>query len=327
MQAQQERMVMEKPGTFKITSDDLIGFGPDSYGKHCTFTKADEQAAKKNLNALISIFRETPVLANPMGFDGIAHLNISTCNTKFGYGLPCTVYVVFQTWLIRKGKEVKQTIEPPQFRFNVNRTDLFCSAGFNVESYLNSEYNATNPAYKSESINKAALALRELFFLPGIMQQISPGINRYGDNVVIFNPNRPVYWEQVTIREAFRLLIEYWKLVPDKIAMDAMLKVLNDEYASFTEEERNGFAYFGSPESISRIGSQQNNTPVMRPNPAYWNKSLPQSAIQFMVLEIPEKEVLKTKMEDCLKRQDGGYYVSRLLYELDIDKLPTIIDK
>lgn len=104
-----------------------------------------------------------------------------------------------------------------------------------------------------------------------------------------------------------------------------MMPILEKEFSSFSEAQKDGPAYFGRPETIFRIGSEKNETPVMRPNPDYWNRKLPRSAIQFMWLEIPPKEIVKSKMDDRWKRQDGYYYVSRLLYELDVkDLLPAI---
>jgi hypothetical protein len=97
------------------------------------------------------------------------------------------------------------------------------------------------------------------------------------------------------------------------------------EFSNFSETEKDGFAYFESQESVSRIGSKKNETPVMRPNPDYWNRNLPRSAIQIMVLEIPLKEIVKSNMDERWERQDGYYYVSRLLNELDVkDLLPAI---
>ena len=153
-------------------------------------------------------------------------------------------------------------------------TDKFCSNGFNVSDYSNA-YNPTNPAFSENGANKSTVALREIFFLPGVKEEVCPGIDRYGDNLVIFNPGQPEYWNHVTIREAFRLLTDYYKLLPDKIQVETIVPMLENEFSNFSETEKNGFAYFGSQESVSRIGSGKNETPVMRPNPEYWDRKLP----------------------------------------------------
>ncbi len=324
--AQDNILLKEKPGTFKIETTALNGLGPDQYNKTCGYTKAESDAAMKNLISLIDIFRRYPVLKDIKGFDGIGDLGYGRCNTKYGYGLPSTVCFYFQTWSLRKGKEIKFTSEPPQWRFEVNMTEKFCSNGFNVSDYSNT-YNPTNPAFNEVAVNKSTVALRELFFLPGVKEEVCPGIDRYGDNLIIFNPDRPEYWNQVTIREAFRLLMEYYKLLPDKIQVETMIPMLESEFSNFLEMEKEGFAYFGNPESLSQIGSAKNETPVMRPNPDYWDRKFPRSAIQFMWLEIPKKEEVKRKLEGNLKAEDGYYYVYRLLDELEIDSLLPAIQK
>jgi hypothetical protein len=322
--AQDRILLKEKPGTFRITYGTLIGQGPDQYGNSCGYTKAESEAATKSLVSLVGIFRRNPVLKTIKGFDSYCYLNGGRCNTKFGYGMPSTPCFFFETWSLRKGKEVKWTSEPPQWRFEVNMTEKFCSNGFNVSNYSNA-YNPTNSAFSEKGMDKATVALRELFFLPGVKEEICPGIDCYDDNIIIFNPEQPEYWNQVKIREVFRLLIDYWKLMPDKIQVETMVPVLENEFSGFSETEKDGFAYFGNPESISRIVSTKNSTPIMRPNPDYWNRKLPRSAIQFMWLEIPKKEEVKRMLEVNLKAEDGYYYVYRLLDELDVkDLLPAI---
>jgi hypothetical protein len=322
--AQDEILLNDKPGTFKIEATALNGLGPDQYNKTCGYTKAESDAATKNLVSLIDIFRRYPVLKDNKGFDGIGDLGYGRCNTKFGYGLPTTVKFYFKTWSLRKGKEVQWISEPPEWRFELNMTDKFCSYGFNVSDYSNS-YNPTNPAFSEKGANSSAVALREIFFLPGVKEAVGPGIDRYGDNLILFNPDRPEYWNRVTIREAFRLLIDYYKQLPDKIQVETIVPMLENEFSNFTEAEKDGFAYFGSQESVSRIGSKKNETPVMRPNPDYWDRKFPRSAIQFMWLEIPPKEIVKSMMDERWERQDGYYYVSRLLYELDVKDLLSVI--
>jgi len=135
---QESRLLINNPGTFKIETTELIGLGPDQYNKSCGYTKAESDAATKNLILLIDIFRRCPVLNDIKGFDGYCDINGGRCSTKFGYGLPSTPCFFFETWSLRKGKEVKWTVEPPQWRFEVNMTEKSCSNGFNVLDYTKS---------------------------------------------------------------------------------------------------------------------------------------------------------------------------------------------
>jgi len=96
--AQDSKLLMDRPGTFKITYGTLNSQGPDQYFKSCSYTKAESDAAAKNLISLVDIFRRNPVLKDNKGFDGICDLGGGRCSTKFGYGLPTTVCFYFETW-------------------------------------------------------------------------------------------------------------------------------------------------------------------------------------------------------------------------------------
>jgi hypothetical protein len=326
LSAQEKTLLTDKPGTFKWQKEALNGQGPDLYGKTCACTKAESDAMLGKLEDLVQQLRKTPVLADNKGFDGVCRLYGGRCSSKFGYPVPANIKFWFKSWSLYKGQEYQWVNEPPQWIIEVNQLDKFRDNGFNETDYSNT-YNPSNPAFSEKAQSEATVALNELFYVPGVREVINPGIDRYGDNVVIYNPERPPYWEQVTVREAFRLLLNYWKCMPDKAAVDVIVPMLNQEFAGFSEAEKDNYAYFGDPESVSRIGSKMNETPVVRPNPAYWNLDLPKASIQFIVLEMPKPEEVSSKMEKYLKNGDGSYYVYRLLNELDVNSLLPLISK
>ena len=326
LSAQEKTLLTDKPGTFKWQKEALNGQGPDLYGKTCACTKAESDAMLGKLEDLVQQFRRAPVLADNKGFDGVCRLYGGRCSSKFGYAVPANIKFWFKSWSLYKGQEYQWVNEPPQWIIEVNQLDKFRDNGFNETDFSNT-YNPTNPAFSEKAQSEATVALNELFYIPGVREVINPGIDRYGENVVIYNPERPPYWEQVTVREAFRLLLNYWKSMPDKAAVDVIVPMLNQEFAGFSEAEKDNYAYFGDPESVSRIGSKMNETQVVRPNPAYWNMDLPKASIQLIVLEIPKPEEVSSKMERYLKNGDGYYYVYRLLNELDINSLLPLIAK
>jgi hypothetical protein len=310
--AQEKTLLTEKPGTFKLQKEALNGQGLDSYGKACACTKVESDAMLKELEKMVQVIRQTPVLADNKGFDGVCRLYRGRCSSKYSYAVPANIKFWFKSWALYKGMEQQWVNEPPQWIIEINQLDKFRDNGFNETDFSNA-YNPTNTAFSEKAMSMATVAINELFFQPGIKEQIAPGIDHYGDNVVIYNPERPPYWEQVTIREVYRLLIDYWKAVPDKRQVDALVPVLENELSAFTETEKDGFAYFGNPESIYRIASVMNDTPVLRPNPAYFSRNLPKATIQFIVLDLPKPEMVKDKMEKCMKNSDGYFYVYRLM--------------
>ncbi len=322
--AQDKTLLTEKSGTFKLQKEALNGQGPDLYGKSCACTKAESDAMLGELEKLVQVFREAPVLYDIKGFDGVCRLYGGRCSSKFSFAVPADVKFWFKSWTLHNGKESQWINEPPQWIIEVNQPDKFRDNGFNVSDYSNSS-GVTNPAFSEKAQNETSIALNELFYQPGVREMIQPGIDRFGDNVVVYIPGRPPYWEQVTVREAFRLLINYWKCVPDIWQAEAMVPILEKELAAFSEEQKDGYAYFGDPETISRIGAKENDTPVLRCNSAYWDRNRPKASVQLIVLELPKTEVVRSKMEKCLKNADGYYYLYKLMSELDIKSLATFI--
>lgn len=324
--AQEITLLQDKPGTFKLQKEALNGQGPDLYGKMCACTNAESDVMLGKLEALVQQFRKAPVLTEIKGFDGVCRLYGGRCSSKYGYAVPADIKFWFKSWSLYKGKEVQWLNEPPQWIIEVNQPDKFRDNGFNVSDYSNTS-DPTNPAFSEKAQRESSVALNELFYVPGVKEVLSPGIDRYGEYVIIYNPERPPFWEQVTVREAFRLLLNYYKCIPDKAGADAIVPVLNREFEAFSEDEKDSYAYFGDSESISRVGSKKNNTPVVRPNPEYWNRALPKASIQLIVLELPWPETVTGKMERSLKNSDGWYYVYRLMNELNLNDLSNMIDR
>lgn len=323
--AQDRVLLTEKPGTFTIRRGNLSGLGPDyQYGRNCTFTKAEAAESLAELEKLVQVFRQCPVLGEIKGFDATCDLGTGRCSSEYGYGVPSIMAFYLNTWSLYKGNEGQWKIEPPQWRMEINMTDKYRDNGFNETDFSNA-YNPTNPAFSETEMRRATAEVNDLFYQPGVKEVIKPGIDRYGEIYVVHNPEQPPYWEQVTIREAYRLIHNYWSCVPDKAQSDIMVSALDLEFSGFTEIEKEDFAYFGNPESVYRIVSAKNGTPVLRANPDYWNRNLPRSAIQIMVLEVPDDEALKSKKNNSLKAGDGYYYIYKLLEELDISSLLPLI--
>jgi len=309
--AQEKTLLLSKPGTFKI-----VDWGVYTH-YDCGFTKTETTENYRKLTGLTEVVRRNPVMSTLRGIDCQAVLYINSCEPKDGYGIPCKVSFEFSSWSEENGKEQKWEIEPPSWGIYVNSLKTFSSGGFNFTCNI-----PTDPrgGFNMEQWEKAAEKANELFFMPGLKENLAAGVDRYnGENIVSYNPDRPPYWKPVTIREVFNLLFQYWELDPNQQSSDMMMKALKDEYERFSETERNGYAFNGDPGSISGIGKDDTGIPVMRVNPDYWDKRLPKSAIQILSFYCPaDKELIKSEREERLTNQDGSYHVSRFLEELNI---------
>jgi hypothetical protein len=163
--AQENTLLTEKPGTFKLEKQALNGQGPDLYGKSCACTRAESDAMLGELEKLVQVFRKTPVLDDIKGFDGVCLLYGGRCSSKYGYAVPANVKFWFKSWKLYNGKELQWINEPPQWIIEINQLDKFRDNGFNETDFSNA-YNPTNPAFGEKAMSAATVAINELFINP-----------------------------------------------------------------------------------------------------------------------------------------------------------------
>ena len=295
----------DRPGTFEILSR-------TDYSMYQKFTPAEMTANMEKIKVLVSIVRQDPVLADPKGFMGRARIYDISSTWKCHYGVPARVSFEFSDYLYSKGKITYNAIEPPEWTILLNQMSGFWN-GFNTEKCM--------------------------FTIPFNKKTIAPGIDVY-DNVtyVIYDPSRPPYWVPVTCKEAIACAREEAKKEKDEIAAKYMNEFMEKELAAISPAKLDSQAYFGG--GITRVsdssgyGGQKNLfPPIVKVNPEYWNKNLPKSAIQFIVLTVSmDKKYLQSEYESCVKHQYYGETcnLDRFLVsydEEDIKKLTQLIGK
>ena len=317
--AQNGKMVLDKPGTFKIVNWSVHSMSGTDY------TKAEKEANYKKLVALADAVKQNPVIGSPVGFDCEAVLYGAGFDKKNGYGIQCSFALHFLYFFINnKGNQVRFNIEPPSWTIVVNKLD--CMSGGSLGYNAQKPTEDIKPGFNFESWKQVADKLTDLCYVPGKKETVADGVDRYGsDFYVIYNSARPAYWQPVTIREAFTLLIDFWKKHPHKMEADLMLQLIEPEYAKYSEAEKDGLAYSGG---IGGIGSDPNSTPIMRINKEYWNKKLPRSAIQIMSFSAPsDNKFIQRQMDEDLSNNSGFYHINRFLEKLDPSQIAKIIDK
>lgn len=320
LSAQESKLLLDKPGIFNTIQRGSV---PEV---DCGFTKAETIANFQKLAAIAETIRHNPVMSPPKGFDCKIDVTYWSCGHIEDYGIPEELSFFFRSWSLENGKEVQWINEPPEWAIQINRLKSAKGSGFNVTSNPPGNHK---PGFNQELWEKAADRVNELFYLPGAKETLGKGIDRYkGESIVIYNPDRPAYWLPVTVREAFALLFDYYRQYPNQEFSTAILKILEEEYARFSESERDGTAYSGDSNSISRIGSDNSQLSLMRVNPACWNKNLPRSAIQFLTFYCPAyKDFIRNEKEERLRNNDGSYHLSRFIEALEISTFVPLIDK
>ena len=295
----------DKPGTFEILSR-------TNYSMYIKFTQAEMAANMERIKELVSIVRQDPVLADIKGFMGRARIYDISNTWKCNYGVPARVSFEFSDYLYSKGKITYNAIEPPEWSIFLNRMSGYWN-GFNTEKCM--------------------------FTIPFRKKTIAPGIDVYDDvTYVIYDPSRPPYWVPVTVEEAIACAHEEAKKEKDEIAAKYMNEFMEKELAAISPAKLDSPAYFGG--GITRVSDSsgmegQDNIfpPIMKVNPEYWNKNLPKSAIQFIVLTVlMDKKYLQSEYESCVKHQYYGETCNLARFmvsydEEDIKKLAQLIGK
>lgn len=315
--AQEYPLVLNKQGAFKMTD-----WGAYTH-YDCGYTKAETSANYQKVLAVIdAIKKANPVLNELKGFDAELLLFAQQCDPKFGYAIPSKLTFGFCSWIMFKGKETCNKIEPPAWYMNFNILGNIGNQSYETK-------DRKKPVTQKEKHDEAARRLSELIYTTGKKETLAPGIDMYnGQDVVVYNPDRPPYWLPVTVSEVYKLTYDYWRLEPDSISRTIGLQMLDAEYATFTREELDGHAYTMGKGALARVGNDDNAPQIMKPNPAYWDKSLPKSAIQIIKFVLPkDKKYLHKVSEEALKLNGIGYHEARFEEALDIYLFASLIDK
>ncbi len=324
VKAQDYPLIPDHPGTFK-----LINWGVYTH-YDCGFTKAETTANYQKITRITDLVRKNPVFTNQKGFDCETYVYAENCPDKYGYGIPSRLSFGFEDWFMDKGQPKKYKIEPPSWSVVVNSLANAFGANYSVGDSKPDEKPKEGFSYeKWKSVNDK---LHDIIYIPGDKEVLGNGIDRYGSElIVVYNPERPLYYLPVKFRELAELKIEYWKLHPDKLQSDMILPALEAEYAQISEIERDGWAYNNTnDERLPFLGitPMEGPQPVVRLNPEYWNKKLPRSSIQILTFNRLTDTNRYTKgIEEALKNNSSGYSLDRFMEVLDINLLVPAIDK
>ena len=283
LRAQQEDL-SQRPGTFEILSRTDYAAG------ECGFTRADMAANFERVKEIIAVVRQNPVLSDIKGFAGRARLHTMsmTCLRDVWYGVPVRIAFEICTFFYNKdGKVVYNTIEPPSWSLYTNE-------------FI--------PGW-SDTFDRA----HSYFTMPLKKKTVEPGIDVYdGECWVLYNPDRPPYWIPVTVEEAFRAAREFAAKETDEYTATLNKQFLDAEWAAFSEEDRKKPAFYGG--GLSRVSAspgydgQDSIFPqIMKVNPAYPDRTLPRSAIQFIWFQsVQNKQYMKKELDQCREYMKKG---------------------
>lgn len=305
--------------------------------RNVTLNTTDNITFKKNITTLAEWFHQNhPMLKNPKGYDLRALTtyiwNDYTTKTEFEYAIPASMGFLFEMFDSKGGK---WDIEPPQINFKINDVSGgIAGLYFTPESIVDdgSRYDVS----LSKKVDKALENLRQYFQIFPLKAQPFAGVDIYEayrdgwqqdghQTIVVYNPTRPAYWLPVTVQEMAEAHLAYYSLFT-KTELDRMVyEELQKEIASLSEEELASPAYFGHVENfVLRVNGKGVGLQIMRFNPAYWNKSLPITDIQFLSfysMNLTQKEM------DEQEQRSYPAYPQMFLNQMDWEGVAKLIQK
>ena len=299
------------------------------YSNNITSTEAEYIASSKVIASLAEWFHlNVPMLKSPKGYDLAAttyggwdkYYRMNTCN----YGLRTELDFCFQLFYSAGGK---WTIEPPHYSFDINNTETGHGTNPNYPYF---DELQDDPA-QEKALNAAALKMNGVFPVFDFVKQIEPGVDLYREaadafphHLIIYNPERPPYWIPVTVRELAEIHLQFYKL-KTKTEMDRMLLAqLEKEISELSEEEMNAPAFLGHDEHfVLKVNGKGEGLQLMRFNPDYWNRSLPNTAIQFLTFFYPQMD--EAALAESYKNNGHPFYSQLLVNEIDWKQVVSLI--
>jgi hypothetical protein len=270
------------------------------------------------------------MLTNPKGYDLLAttygqfdkYYKMNKCN----YGLRDEMHFNFELFL-SNGR--KWTVEPPAYSFAVNDTEGGHHSRGNFPYF---DELKDDPALE-KAINAAAIKMNGIIAPFEFVKQIIPGVDMYcesadGDrcHLIVYNPERPLYWLPMTVKEVANIYLEYYSLYT-KLEIDKLLlEQLKSEIAELSAEELAAPACQGHESHyVLPVNGKNLGLKLVRFNPDYWDRSLPNSEIQLLSFWYPQMS--DAQMEEYFKNNGHPFYSQLLVNQFNWSKIAGLIMK
>ncbi len=328
-QGQETQWLLNKAGKYRFESH----LPEKTYTlRNATLSSTVNIAFKQNVADVAEWFHQNhPMLLKPTGYDlrAIAGWEWSDYSTISAgeYGIPANLDFLYEIFDSKGGK---WTIEPPQSGILINDV----SGGhdgwfFTPESIV--EDGSRYDLSQADKVKKALQQLGWYFRAYPLKGQLCPGVNEYESypggrkTIVVFNPDRPPYWIPVTVKEMADAHLAYYSLF-QKIEIDRMiLDELKKEIAELSPEELAAPAFSGHDSHfVLKVNGRRQGLQIMKFNPAYWDKTLPQSTIQFMTFW--NVNISEQQQAEDLKRRGYPEYPQLFINQMDWNGVAGLIE-
>lgn len=322
----QYKYATDQPG--KWTYEYYTEKGVGGYRSELNYGLSKEQLAsfKNKIQQIVDCLRNNPTVNPPMGFEPTVQGSVWSDADAYHHNAALMKDKIAQAEIVvrfcplsknlKTGAITKGCIEVSHLDVLVNN---MMSAVWNFEYLSTEDYQKTADNTRKEKY----LLVQQ----PTIIKTIAPGIVVYDNgSIVISDPDVPLF-VPITVKDYFDLAIPYWEKQAKADGNDMVLDYVKKDKAAFTAEELNMPAYFGPQTNSSMIlvTSRPTEKKWMKINPAYFDKSLPRSAVQLIVI--------RTMIEAYVdpKPPEGEVPDSRFHYlytkAMDVQCLAKLLDR
>jgi hypothetical protein len=245
---------------------------------------AELAECQKNIDLVIETLHQNPVLKNPVGIEPSVNVRVwpdnkagthlrSLADDIVGSRIAIQFCPLFKD---ENGNIRKHCMEVTSCDVHVNEPKA------TSEKYLHYSASELHPA--PEKLVIVAQNLSKIFVKPLVAKELAEGVTAYQSGIIIISdPKRP-YWIPVKCGELCDQIIEYFKIVQEKDnSYSYVVEAIEKEKGVFTTEQLSGPAYYTTG-NISGVTAVENDSPLVRFNPDYFDKSLPRTSIQLIAV-------------------------------------------
>ncbi len=302
----------------------------------------------KNVTAVAEWIRGNDSIVNkPVGFDASVSLSGNLCEKKTGpefFGIQSHINFSFHYFYLENGRLQSAS------DWSAHDIEIHLNSPINLLSRQFDEagFNSGDPPRLEQPLEKALENLNKYYISAPLEKEITPGVRLYnGGHLLVFNPTRPDIWTPVSVREIIEVKLAYYKIKheidsinyqkalaewaklnykPDQVAGNDVYGLIKKEYLNFTATELDKPAFSSPDDGISTINASGNGMPVVRFNPASWDRSMPLSAVQFISMDYKPRSAFD--LEEFKRNNDGlADYVGLFVNCLPVENMVGLIQR
>lgn len=285
---------------------------------------AELASYQKNIDLVIESLHQNPVLKNPVGIEPSVNVKVwpddkegfhqrSLANDIVGSRIAIQFCPLYKD---ENGNIRKHCMEVTSCDVHVNEPKAIS------EKYLHYSASELHPA--PEKLVIAAQDLSKIFVKPLVVKELAEGMTAYQSGIIIISDPRRSYWIPVKCGELFDQIMEYFKIVQEKDnSYSYVVEEIENEKRFFTTEQLKGPAYYTTG-NISGVTAVENDSPLVRFNPDYFNKSLPRTSIQLMAVHTMTEAFYDN--HDCPSQHTAELRHCEFVKQLDINALKALLD-